>query len=78
MSAFKAITWTRERVKQLRTAYDRAYADFQKSFKVEITDQGTHEFDLGYAKYLLEYLEPLFKDNPDQPRRPYNEGVEGQ
>lgn len=78
MSAFKAITWTRERVAELRAAYDRAYADFQTSFKVKITGQGEHEFDTRYAKYLLEYLDGEFKTNPDQPREPYHEGKEGE
>jgi hypothetical protein len=31
-----------------------------------------------YAKHLLDYLAEQFLKTPDQPKRPYNEGEEGQ
>lgn len=52
----KTVSWSKPKLKRFKTAYqhakDKELADF--------TFEGS-EFDLKYAKYLIEYLEEHFK-----------------
>jgi len=76
----KSITWNPDKLKVLRDGYDRARRAAKlntDSFTIEI-DGKPHSFTVGYAQHLVEYLEDEFARNPDQPRRPNNEGEEGQ
>lgn len=74
----RAIMWNPERMNELRLAAERADNARQKSFRVEITDQGTHEFTVADAHDIVLWLREEFARNPPQARQPYNEGEEGQ
>jgi len=50
-----SITWTRPMLKRFKIVYSRHVA--HSDHGVFIFDG--HEFDTGYAKYLIEYLETL-------------------
>jgi len=76
VSVYKAITWNRERLEQLRAAYNGTTAPTLK--QVELEGQGKHDFDRGYAKYLIEYLDGVFAANPNLAAGPNREGEEGQ
>lgn len=78
MSTGKTIIWTREKYLLLGKQYEAAAAARKTSFKLELPRGEEIELDTGYARYLLEYLGPDFAAAPDQSRRPYNEGEEGQ
>lgn len=78
MSTGRTITWTREKYLLLVKQYEAAAAARKASFTLELPRGENIELDTGYARYLLEYLGPDFAAAPDQPRRPYNEGEEGQ
>jgi hypothetical protein len=72
----RTINWTPEKLKALVKARDEATGS---SFKVKLPGEAEEaEFDVGYARHLIQYLGEEFAKNPDQPRRPYNEGEEGQ
>lgn len=53
----RMINWTPLGVKHLRELYDHAMANNIEIFTMKIEHEQT-EFVAGYAKYLLEYLEP--------------------
>lgn len=53
----KMITWTPAMAKRLKTAYAEAC---KTKTKDETFMFDGHEFVLGYAKYLIEYLEMQF------------------
>ncbi len=80
------INWTRLKAESLREAYDEARERGDEEFTwTEMNGNGfmaqkiaDHPMLVSYAKYLLEYLEGEFAKQPDQPKRPYNEGEEGQ
>lgn len=80
------INWTRAKAESLREAYDEAVAARETQFTwTEMNGNGfmarkiaDHPMHTAYAKYLLEYLEGEFAKMPDQPKREYREGEEGQ
>lgn len=72
----RTINWTPEKLKALVVARDAATGP---SFKVKLPGEVLEaEFDVGYARHLIQYLGDEFAKHPNQPRRPYNEGEEGQ
>lgn len=78
MSTNRTITWTRERAKQLRAAYDEARRRGRGEFEVEIEGyRGKVAFDTGFAKHTLDFLEDVFRQ-PDVKAPPNLEGEEGQ
>lgn len=80
------INWTRAKAESLREAYEEALAARQTEFTwTEMDGNGfmarkikDHPMVTTYVKYLLEYLEGEFAKMPDQPKRDYREGEEGQ
>ena len=50
------IMWSPGLLAQFKRAYDKARTEKADTFKFE-----RHEFYTGYAKYLIEYLDGLFK-----------------
>lgn len=77
MSTGKTVTWTRTLYLALIKAHEEAAAARQAAFTLDLGKGDEVQFDAGYAKHVIEYLAPHFAA-PDQPRRPYNEGEEGQ
>ncbi len=74
--AGRTINWNPAKLKALVEARDAATGP---SFKVKLPGETSEaEFDVGYARHLIQYLGDEFAKNPPQPRRPYNEGEEGQ
>lgn len=73
----KTITWNRVRLEELRAAYNQAIEKRTRVFRVALTDEGTHDFEIGYAKQTLAWLDIEFR-TPEIPRQPNNEGEEGQ
>jgi hypothetical protein len=68
-----AVRWDREKFIQLCDAHKTAKAAKQDRFKLTLKPEGEIEFEMGYARYLIEYLEHQFKsDGPI--RQPDNEG----
>jgi hypothetical protein len=80
------INWTREKAQSLQEAYNDAVARRDTEFTwTEMNGNGfmarkiaDHPMHTAYAKHLLDYLAEQFLKTPDQPKRPYNEGEEGQ
>lgn len=58
MSKYKDIQFDPEKMKRLEKAYEKAVSDGDKSFIFE-----GDEFVTGYAKYVIEYLHMVFKEN---------------
>jgi hypothetical protein len=56
MNEVRTVSWSREDLKNLKAAYEKAKEGKQKQFKFRDIDLVT-----GYAKYLIEYLEDEFK-----------------
>ena len=52
----KEISWTVDMLKRFKKAYEEASKEEKMSFMFDY-----NEFDLGYAKYLIEFLEIKFK-----------------
>ena len=52
----KTITWTEPKLKELKAAYDNAVRLKSDQFYL-----GEDLFVTAYAKYLIEYLEGIFK-----------------
>lgn len=79
MSRGRTISFNRPKRDALRLAYERAVNGRKESFNVDLPGEKDNpfEFNVGYAKYLLEFLDEQFAQ-PDQPRQPYNEGEDGQ
>lgn len=77
MSTGRTVTWNRPLFLALKKAQEEAAAAAKSSFMLDIGKGEEVQFDTRYAKYLIEHLSPAFAA-PDQPRRPYNEGEEGQ
>ena len=50
-----SITWDMPILRKFRRVYAKAVAGKKTTFTFE-----THEFDINYAKFLLEYLEGYF------------------
>jgi HEPN domain-containing protein len=50
------ITWTPDKFRRLKKAYENAVKRQQDTFTFE-----GHEFVQGYAKYLIEYLDAQFQ-----------------
>lgn len=80
------IAWTRQKLADLKTAYEKAVAERQDRFTF-VEKEGTgmfarkiaeHPLLVSYAKYLIEWLDGEFAAHPDQPARPNREGSEGQ
>ncbi len=58
----RSINWTPARLKRLKAAHAQAVAQELPEFAFDPKDeQGEVTFVLGYAKYLIEYLELQFK-----------------
>ena len=61
----RSIAWTVQSARMLRKQYELAVQNKQTVFTVSLPDESPDEppveFDTGYAKYLLEYLESHFK-----------------
>ena len=55
-AAGKTVSWTKSKVKNFRTIIAHA-----EESKLETFTFDGNEYDLKYAKYLLEYLEDHFK-----------------
>jgi hypothetical protein len=54
----KTVSWSKPKLKRFKTAVDH----FEKTGKIGgILEFDGSEFDLKYAKYLIEYLEKHFK-----------------
>lgn len=69
----------RERLNLLKEAYAKAVKAGQESFKVSFPGaKGEAELHTDYAKHMIAFVEAEFAKHPDQPRRPNNEGEEGQ
>jgi hypothetical protein len=56
MSDQKVITWTPAMLARFKKAYDKAVAEKADTFMFD-----GNEFVVGYAKYLIEYLNGVFK-----------------
>lgn len=69
----RSVSWTKAKFIALCDAHKQAKAAKQDTFKLKLDPEGELEFDIGYARYLIEYLEDQFKgDGPI--RQPDNEG----
>lgn len=79
------ISWDRAKTESLRAALNTALIAGKREFTwTEMSGTGffakkvaDHQIDTGYAKHMLTFLDTQFK-TPDEPKRPYNEGEEGQ
>lgn len=56
VNGVREVSWSREDLRDLKAAYEKAKEGKQKQFKFRDIDLVT-----GYAKYLIEYLEDEFK-----------------
>jgi hypothetical protein len=82
----KTIAWNKDKLAALKAAYAEAVLARKDQFDFnEVEGTGffakkidTHPFVTRFAHYLIEYLEKEFARNADQPKRPNNEGEEGQ
>lgn len=77
MSTGQTITWNRDLFLSLKKAQEEAAAAAKRDFMLDLGKGQEVQLDTRYAKYLIEHLSSVFAI-PDQPRRPYNEGEEGQ
>lgn len=77
MSTGRTITWTRPLYLALIKAHEEAAVARQTAFTLDLGKGVEVQFDTSYAKHMIDYIAPHFTV-PDQPRRPYNEGEEGQ
>lgn len=68
----QTIAWTRKKLTALQTAHKACGG---KAFKLKLDPEGEVELDPGYARYLIEYLEPKFRQ-PDTPLQAQNQGDE--
>jgi len=57
MSKAKSIEWNFARMQKFRSVYNAAFEEEKSEFYFM-----DHKIDIGYAKYLMEYLEDKFKD----------------
>lgn len=73
MSRPNAIVINREKLAALKTEREKALKAGKDSFKLD-----GHDFDVNYAKYMIEYIEGELARHPDQPARENREGEEGQ
>lgn len=77
MSTGRTIAWNRDLFLLLKKAQEEAAAAAKRDFMLDLGKGQEVQLDTRYAKYLIEFLAGDFAQ-PDQPRRPYNEGEEGQ
>jgi hypothetical protein len=56
MNEVRTVSWSREDLKNLKAAYEKAKEGKQKQFKFRDID-----LMIGYAKYLIEFLDDEFK-----------------
>jgi hypothetical protein len=70
----QTVSWTTAKRDALRAAYTKATTEGAPSFKITVKPEGELEFAIGYAKYLLEYLDTQL--GPAPRRQPDNEGEE--
>lgn len=68
--------WDRDQYNALKAAYAKAADRGERTFEFKIGGL-TADMTLEYASTLIRSLQEPFSV-PDQPRMPYNEGVEGQ
>ena len=59
MAERKMITWTAEKLKRFKSRYLEAV-----QYKLEQFEFDGDEYVVGYAKYLIEYLESKFGKEP--------------
>lgn len=60
MPKSKPIEWNFSRMQKFRSNYNTALEEEQSTFYFL-----DHKIDIGYARYLLEYLEDKFKDQKE-------------
>lgn len=74
------IAWDRDKLRSLTEQYAGAKEAGHSSFTWQYRESRfspvteKHEFDIRYAKYLIEYLRGQFNNHPDQPARPNRDG----
>ena len=56
MNEVRTVSWSRQDLRDLKAAYEKAKAAKEKQFKFKGIDLVT-----GYAKYLIEFLDDEFK-----------------
>ena len=67
------VTINRKKLADLKAEREKAVKAGKDQFKLDGQD-----FDVRYAKYLIEYIEGELAKHPDQPARENREGEEGQ
>jgi hypothetical protein len=50
------IRWTLTRLRRFERAYEAALSEGVETFWFDCREDGKHEFVVGYAKYLIQYL----------------------
>ena len=59
-----SIEWTEEKLKEFKKLYEEHKGDgYWRPIEKEVFSFEEHEFYVGYAKYLIEYLERILKPN---------------
>jgi len=58
-SETQTIDWTKPKLVSLKVAYKAALKDGVEIFTVDLLPEGRVELFIGYAKYLIEYLDSI-------------------
>ncbi len=75
----RVINWDAAKLKAVKSALAAAEAARKTSFKVLLPGEREEaEFDCGFARHMIDYIEQQFARNPPRDYGPNNEGKEGE